>query len=288
MEKKIIEIGNKTKGFLDYTKAIRDKRSGDSSIIPNIVVRKSEFNFSKSKIDYFTDLVGFKKDSTLVPSLYIHLLGFNLQSFLILHKDFPFPAMGMVHISNKVIQHRPFTLNEIDKVEAYFENPKKHNRGVVFTVVSKVFDKNGVVIGENHAEQLKIIGKGESSGIKKQFEALTGKSFNWEFESNIGRRFSTISGDINPIHLFPITAKLFGFKRHIAHGMYSCSRALATIDKELSNVNSYEYYTEFKQPIFLPGNGVFTISKKSDQELTFELVNAEKNKPHVNGYFKFN
>jgi len=45
-------------------------------------------------------------------------------------------------------------------------------------------------------------------------------------KSDTGRRFAGVVQDYNPIHLFTATAKLFGFKRAICHGMYVGALAL--------------------------------------------------------------
>lgn len=37
---------------------------------------------------------------------------------------------------------------------------------------------------------------------------------------NAGRAYGALSGDRNPIHLFPFTSQLFGFKRPIAHALF--------------------------------------------------------------------
>src|SRR3546814_15954009 len=42
--------------------------------------------------------------------------------------------------------------------------------------------------------------------------------------ADTGRRYAKVGKDFNPIHLTPFTARLFGFKRHIAHGMRSEER----------------------------------------------------------------
>ena len=46
---------------------------------------------------------------------------------------------------------------------------------------------------------------------------------------DIGRRYAGVSGDPNPIHMYAVTARLFGFKSAIAHGMWSYARVLAAL-----------------------------------------------------------
>ena len=49
----------------------------------------------------------------------------------------------------------------------------------------------------------------------------------WRLPGDLGRRYAAVSGDRNPIHLYALTAKAFGFPRQIAHGMWSKARCLA-------------------------------------------------------------
>ena len=47
--------------------------------------------------------------------------------------------------------------------------------------------------------------------------------------ADIGRRYGLVSGDMNPIHLSAPSAKLFGFRQAIAHGLWTKARALAAM-----------------------------------------------------------
>ena len=53
----------------------------------------------------------------------------------------------------------------------------------------------------------------------------------WRLPGDLGRRYAAVSGDHNPIHLYPLTAKAFGFPRQIAHGMWSKARCVAALDE---------------------------------------------------------
>lgn len=84
----------------------------------------------------------------------------------------------------------------------------------------------------------------------------------WELPSSLGRRYAAASGDCNPIHLHPLAAKLFGFPRHIAHGMWTFARCLA----EAGTPEHFTARAEFRAPVLLPGtvtygsrNGTFEV-----------------------------
>ena len=72
----------------------------------------------------------------------------------------------------------------------------------------------------------------------------------WRVPADIGRRYADVSGDHNPIHLHPLTARLFGFRRAIAHGMWSMARCLAFYEGRLPA--AYTVDVRFKLPILLP------------------------------------
>ena len=100
--------------------------------------------------------------------------------------------------------------------------------------------------------------------------------------TDTGRRYAAISGDYNPIHLSTISAKMFGFKTAIAHGMWTLAcvisqfventagAANADVDANVERTANAEkeqgsekdgalcsgYIKEvscrFKQPVYLP------------------------------------
>ncbi|MFE0205581.1 MaoC family dehydratase [Streptomyces sp. NPDC058985] len=71
----------------------------------------------------------------------------------------------------------------------------------------------------------------------------------WRLAGDVGRRYGAASGDRNPIHLHPLTARLFGFPRAIAHGMWTVARCLA----EHGTPDAAVVRAEFRAPVLLPG-----------------------------------
>ena len=71
----------------------------------------------------------------------------------------------------------------------------------------------------------------------------------WRLAGDVGRRYGAVSGDRNPIHLHPLAARLFGFPRAIAHGMWTVARCLA----EHGTPPATLVRAEFRAPVPLPG-----------------------------------
>jgi acyl dehydratase len=72
----------------------------------------------------------------------------------------------------------------------------------------------------------------------------------WRVPADAGRRYAAVSGDVNPIHLNPVTAKAFGFPRAIAHGMWTAARALAALQGRVPEAATLE--VGFRRPLLLP------------------------------------
>src|SRR5207253_10898170 len=72
----------------------------------------------------------------------------------------------------------------------------------------------------------------------------------WRVPASTGRRYAAVSGDVNPIHLNPLAARLFGFRRAIAHGMWLKARCVAALEGRLPD--ALTAIVEFKSPLLLP------------------------------------
>ena len=89
-----------------------------------------------------------------------------------------------------------------------------------------------------------------------------------------------MSGDRNPIHLYPLTAKVLGFKRQIAHGMWSAARCVAALENRLPDAVTVE--VAFKKPVFLPGSVTFG-ARHVDSGYAFGLSDPISGAPHLQG-----
>jgi acyl dehydratase len=92
-----------------------------------------------------------------------------------------------------------------------------------------------------------------------------------------GTDYADVSGDRNPIHTSRVGARLFGFPRPIAHGMWTMARCLAALDGRLPA--SYTVDVAFKLPILLPGKVSFHAVPSPDG---WEF-RVDSGKPHLAG-----
>ena len=111
--------------------------------------------------------------------------------------------------------------------------------------------------GENVWEETSTYlrrGKGdESASSGSVFPDAEPNGIVWKLPGDLGRRYAAVSGDHNPIHLYPITAKALGFPRQIAHGMWTMARCVAALENRLPDAVRVD--VAFKKPVLLPGLG---------------------------------
>jgi acyl dehydratase len=89
-----------------------------------------------------------------------------------------------------------------------------------------------------------------------------------------------VSGDVNPIHLHPLTARVFGFRRAIAHGMWVKARCLAAMEGRLPEKVTVE--VEFKAPLLLPSTVGFS-AQPLDAGWSIALFALRDGRPHLVG-----
>ena len=222
----------------------------------------------------YNTVCGFRLSDEL-PATYPHMLAFPLQMALMTEPAFPFPLLGMVHVANRITQHRPLRLGEALTIRVRAENLRPHEKGRQFDVVSEAWAGEDVVWVDVSTYLRR--GGGSSSSRREQLAPPTPDAI-WRVPGDIGRRYAEVSGDRNPIHLHPLTARLFGFPRAIAHGMWTKAHALAAFEGRLPEAFTID--VKFKQPVLLPAKAAFT-SWPVDDGWAFELWS--KSKPHLEG-----
>ena len=197
-----------------------------------------------------------------------------MQLEMMVANDFPFKPIGLVHLANQIdIQFLPEQDARLT-LETHFGEIYSHKRGWVIELItttsvgsdlaltgksyylSRVKHKDSEQIRRSLVEPL-------PTWISRGFEAEHPLAEHHKveefslselmFRENIGRRYAKVSGDYNPIHLYPYTTKLLGFKKAIAHGMYSKAWALSLIAKRKPVFNrACSVKVLFLQPIILP------------------------------------
>ncbi|HEY3472651.1 MAG TPA: MaoC/PaaZ C-terminal domain-containing protein [Amycolatopsis sp.] len=245
--------------------------------LPDTELVRTGVTVDPAHLAAYNTVCGFRLSDEL-PATYPHMLAFPLQMALMTEPGFPFPLLGMVHVANRITQHRALRLGEALTVRVRAENLRPHEKGRQFDVVSEAQVGDETV----WTDVSTYLRRGSGSGAPSRREQLAPPKPDaiWRVPGDIGRRYAEVSGDRNPIHLHALTARLFGFPQAIAHGMWTKAHALAAFEGRLPEAFTVD--VKFKQPVLLPGKAAFTSWADGDG-WAFELWHASKPKPHLEG-----
>ncbi|MFD1145856.1 MaoC family dehydratase [Saccharothrix hoggarensis] len=200
-----------------------------------------------------------------LPITYPHVLGFESQVRLMTGPGFPFPLPGLVHVANRIRQHRPIAVSEPLSLHVALADLRPHERGRQFDVVTTASVDGEEVWVDVSTYLRRSGGTSAAPAAHASPPAHVGPptpTASWRLPDDLGRRYADVSGDRNPIHLRALAAKAFGFPRAIAHGMWSKARCLAAFEGRLPD--AYEVDVRFKAPVLLPGEVDFSSSGTGD------------------------
>jgi acyl dehydratase len=249
---------------------------GGDGTLPALAPSAEGVQADRSQLAAYDRVCGFRLRDEL-PSTFIHVLAFPLALRLLVDRAFPFPALGLVHVRNRIVQHRPVRLGEALDLTVRAERLAEHPKGQTVDVVGRAHAGDELVWEDVSTYLAK--GRGNSAAAADddgpEVPGDLPQRSRWDVPGDIGRRYAAVSGDRNPIHLHPLTAKPFGLKGPIAHGMWVKARCLAALEDVLPE--AYAVDVRFKAPLFVPAKVVF-----AGGEGGF-AVRARSGKPHLEG-----
>ena len=191
-------------------------------------------------------------DNGLLPPTYPHILAFALQMQLLTAKDFPFPLLGLIHLSNRIRVLRPMGGVNRVRVSVQVQNLQPHAKGATFDLVTTLDDQLGPLWEARKPDALprrQTRRRARRRGVGLDLALM--EVAHWKAPADIGRQYAKVSGDYNPIHLSAASARLFGFPTAIAHGLWNKARTLAALAEHLPAAN-VEIAVQFKKPVRLP------------------------------------
>jgi acyl dehydratase len=222
---------------------------------------------------------GFRLRDTL-PSTYPHVLAFPLAMRLMSGQDFPFAVVGLVHVANHIEVLRPIDAGEPLDLSVRAADLRPHDRGSQFDLLATAA-VDGDVVWRGVSTYLRKERRAESGGRGEgDRPAPPAASAQWRVQPRVGTEYAEVSRDRNPIHTSRLGARLFGFPRTIAHGMWSKARCLAALEGRLPD--RYAVDVQFKSPILLPATVAFSATP-ADRGWTFALHGASSGRPHLKG-----
>lgn len=277
-----VELANAPSILSLYLRAVTSRKSGQTQgDLPGSAVALKNVTANPDKLARYRGVCGFPVSGSL-PVTYPHILAFPLHMELLVSKAFPFPLLGLVHIRNDITQYRAIGNQESLDIECTLGGPRDVAKGKEFDITTYVH-AGGQLAWESVSTMLYRCKTSVTEDKRKTPAAANppNQSISWPVPENIGRRYARVSGDSNLIHIHALTAKLFGFKSAIAHGMWTKAHCLAELDEQLPK-GPFKVNVQFKLPVFLPANVLFQ-TRQTEAGLNFEVRDAKGEKPHLAG-----
>jgi hypothetical protein len=258
---------------------------GGGRDVPELTLKLTDVAIDPDRLAAYNRVCGFDLRDT-IPATYPHILAFPLQLSLMTDPAFPFPAIGLVHIANRIVQHRPVRRSERLDIEVRATPVEDHPRGKQFSLISeaRVGDE---LVWDEVSTNLKRGAGSDGDGKPPHNELPKAEDLPatavWTLGGDLGRRYGSVSGDLNPIHMHPLTARLFGFSSAIAHGMWTNARCLAALEPRLPDAFTVD--VAFKKPILLPRKVEFCEADgpKPGFSVQFGVRDPRKGSSHLDG-----
>jgi acyl dehydratase len=259
---------------------------GGGGEIPDLELELGEVAADPAAVAAYAKVCGFALRDHLPPT-YPHVLGFPLHMAVMADGHFPFGAVGLVHVANRIEQLRPIGVGEELTIRVRPTKLEPHPKGRTFTLSTEAHCGEELVWESVSTMLRRGGGGGKPSGAGRDIPALPGDalaSAEWRLGGDLGRRYAAVSGDRNPIHMHSLTAKPLGFPAAIAHGMWTKARCLAALESRLPD--SFSVDVRFRKPILLPGRVEFASAEQGESEIGFAVRDAKRGTPHLDGLLR--
>ncbi|HEX5726943.1 MAG TPA: MaoC/PaaZ C-terminal domain-containing protein [Longimicrobiaceae bacterium] len=234
------------------------------------------------------EIAGFHGAGAVVPPLFAATWETALGLELLAALEDPLPLGALVHQESEVIQVRPFRPGDRVRCRVELEKVEPARRGIRLTLATRNWNGGGQLCSQSTSTLLvKTRAPRDPSAVPADATppapepARWDELARWHFGAGAGRRYARASGDYNPIHLWPWTARPFGFRRPILHGYCTAAHvAHALIARRFGGdpAGLRRLRVSFRAPLPLPAAARLLVGDVSG-ERRFRVVGEEGDGP---------
>lgn len=245
---------------LQYCQAVFNRKpllAAENLGVPDLQFVAKQVRINPAHLRRYCDACSMTQPQYLPPA-YLHVLAMPLHMRLFTHRLFPAKVLGLVHLRNVIRQLQPLARDALIDLHVRFNTLRETESGQEYDLLTSA-SVDGQPVWEEVSTMLarrQVVGKRPTIERDQRDESRLLCETTVGVAANAGRRYATVSGDYNPIHLFDRTAQWFGFKQCVAHGMWSLSRCLGLGAAYLPRF-PYGIEAQFKLPVYLPSDFVF-------------------------------
>lgn len=222
----------------------------------------------------------------LLPPLYPAVWETQLALELLARPQAPSIRGGVVHLESELLLVRPLRAHDSARCRLELERIEPEPHGRVLTLAARTWNATGQLCTEARTRLLarggpaadRAPGRRERGAPETAAAAEPAWSelARWRIHSDHGRRYARASGDYNPIHLWSLTARPFGFRRPILHGHCTAALAAHALIERLCHGDASalrRLKVAFRRPLLLPAE-VRLLCASTGETTRFRVVGA--------------
>ncbi|NGY05423.1 MaoC family dehydratase [Solimonas terrae] len=258
--------------------------------LPQLGIEVKNVRVSGEQLAEYRKVCGFA-DSHHLPITFPHVMAAALHLQLMTDPKFPLPLLGLVHVRNHIRQQRGLGSGESYDFDVRLGDAREVRQGLEFDINTSVTVDGEEVWSEVMTTLFRM--PAPKQGARPAPQAAVASLSDYiavSASADTGRRYAKVGKDFNPIHLAPFTARLFGFKRHIAHGMWSAAYCAALLADRIEGEPAV-LDVQFRQPLFLPGRAALKFDHGAGagtkgRGIDFALLASRSDKVHLTGVLR--
>lgn len=227
-------------------------------------------------------IAAFRGPDAVVPPVYPATWEVTATLELLAKLEAPLPLGGAIHLESELFPLRLLRPGDRVRSRVELERVEPTPRGLRLTVSARSWSGSGQLCSEGTA--LFLLRSRDPSGERRPREEAPPPGEGWEelarwhLRSGAGRRYARASGDYNPIHLWGLTARPFGFRRPILHGF--CTEAMvahALIERRFGGDPAAlrRLRIAFRAPVLLPARPRLLVRTGEGAGGAFRVVGEE-------------
>ena len=263
------------------------RRQGDISTkdleaIPSLEVLMPSVTPDPSRLTAFKEVCSCGPSDHL-PVAFPETLFLTLMARIVTSSHFPLSPLGLIHMSQTIESLEPISPDSTLDLRCRLAGRRKTDKGIEIDCALEV--SRSSTLAWRGTTTFLSRSKATRSGSRRSTRTSEAPAPRATFDlpPDTGRLFAAASSDYNPHHLTTLTARLIGYKRPIAHGMWTLSRCLSELDSD-HDLSAFKIAAAFKKPIYLPAKVGFWSSNPSDEgSIAFGVHDPKTGAPHLIG-----
>lgn len=269
-----------------YARVLMGKKpysATEGTVVTPIELEVRKIKLSAAHLQRYREVCGVPADASLPPA-YLHTVAMPLHMQLFIAEKFPVKVLGLIHLRNTIRVFKAVNIDAPLRLTVHFDTLRLTDIGQEYDFTTR-FDVDGDVLWEEVSTMFARGNTAPKEGAKRPASERSTHpesgvhTDTLEIAENTGWRYARVSGDFNPIHLTARTAKMFGFKQAVAHGMWSMGRCLGSAAPHLP-AGRIQVDTQFKLPVYLPSQALAR-TWPVDNGVDISMSTPRGNRPHL-------